>query len=183
MRSILKYLFCFCAVLCGVATLQAHYANAEAGSAATVETQVCPNLSVQNILQESHASISDFIWIGREKSTMVFRVSMPERRENEEDDEYHPTGSRLGTACISSIFHDLASQDILSRILVAYEDDHIFTHSSRYLIFQVFRLWCLVFVLSFSGTEMKVHGQTMYAKMHRMSKRWFVSCLLPHSPN
>jgi hypothetical protein len=139
MRSIVKYLFCFCVVLCGVATLQAHYAHGEAETTHAVETTVCPSLFVLNILQEDQASINDLTWIGRETPPFVYRVSMPERTEKEEDDEYHPTASRLGAACISSIFNDLASEDILSRLHAA-DPELFFTRSSRYLIFRVFRL-------------------------------------------
>jgi hypothetical protein len=140
MRTIVKYLFCFCVVLCGVVTLQAHYAHGEADAPRSTEINGCPSLSVLNVLQEDQAFFNDLTWFGREKSTKVFRVAMPERKENEEDDEYHPTGGRLGTACITSIFNDLASEDILSRIHVADGHARLFTNSSRYLIFQVFRL-------------------------------------------
>lgn len=137
MRSTVKYLICFCLLLSGVVTLTGYYAH---GESELHQPTHCSNLIVLNARRQDDVSFCRDFWIGREKTALYHRGSIPERRENEEDDESHTPGSRLGAACISSIFFGLASEDVLSRIHVAFCRDAELTHSSRYLVLQVFRI-------------------------------------------
>lgn len=141
MRSVAKYLICFCIVLSGVATLQVHHVHGESALSSVAESTLCRNVSALNVLQKDESFFRRLLWIAREKVTKAHSAPLIERRENEEDDDESFAFRTRFSACISSVFFNLVSGDALARTHALPDYDlQCLLPTGRYILLQVFRI-------------------------------------------
>lgn len=140
MRTTIKYLFCVSILVSGLHAIQIRYARGERDASPPLKTQVCPSLLYLNVLFQQEAVTEKLNWNDGDKAVVAHTQSVIECRENEqEDDETHSFGNRHGQS-VASVFFNLFSGDVLSRLHVAQCHNNRFLPSARYLVLQVIRI-------------------------------------------